>query len=112
MSDDNRAVCLECNIQMRVASNRHLSIELYSKPPEPYKIRRTDVLRCPVCGLMVAVGFGGYVSVTDIHKQEIQDAILGGRVSWEYEHVTDAWKKTKIFVDLEDLGGPRFIRPA
>lgn len=111
MSDSNRAVCVECNIQMRIASDRHLLIELYSDPPEPYKIRRADVLRCPVCGLMVAVGFGDPASVADKHRQEIQDAISHGRISWEYERTTDAWNKTEIFVNLEDIGGPRFFVP-
>ena len=53
-----KIICTKCQTEFKIEHNGVYVIEMFSKPPQPYKIWRADLWRCVGCNSTIIAGFG------------------------------------------------------
>ena len=52
-----KMVCVDCEVEFKIKKNGVVVAEMFQKDTEIYKLWRTDLWKCPVCGKEVVAGF-------------------------------------------------------
>ncbi len=52
-----KLVCVQCELEYKIAVTGNYVIEMFCDPPEPYKIFNGDRWECPGCGHQIIAGF-------------------------------------------------------
>ena len=86
-------ICNKCGLQLRPKKIGVPVIFMFMDPPEPYKIRESDELECPGCGLTVLAGLpqSGDEHFEPTFSASLKNAKKRGGVK-VYEHPGDKGK--------------------
>jgi hypothetical protein len=94
-----KIVCVKDHIQCEVIKVGVEVIDMFSDPPQPYKITPADAYKCPVCGIVILAGFAeGSTFRHDPHFDEKlstlkeSDLEKAGWVINVYERIEDVTK--------------------
>ncbi len=52
-----KLVCVKCHTELKIEKTGAYALEMFNKPPRPYKLWSADAWRCPGCGYVVLAGF-------------------------------------------------------
>ena len=69
-----KQICVKCSREFKIERNGVMVIEMFSYPPQPYKIWSADIWKCPTCEREIIAGFG-HQAIAE-HFQEKFDDIL------------------------------------
>lgn len=69
-----KQICVKCSVEFKIEKNSVMVVEMFSDPPQPYKIWSADMWKCPTCGAEIIAGFG-HQAVAE-HFQEKFDDVL------------------------------------
>ena len=93
-------VCIHCSLPMTNISVGATIISMYMDPPQPCKLWRTDIYKCPQCSNEVAAGYGTptpkHLPEFDEYLEEIWDTlktpygVSDNDIIIEYEKATDS----------------------
>lgn len=53
-----KPICVQCELPMQQVESGVIAVEMFSKPPRPYKMWSSDLHRCPGCGHEILCGYG------------------------------------------------------
>lgn len=83
-----KMICCKCQVELQIEKNGVNVVEMFSKPPQPYKIWSADLWKCPKCDNEIVAGFG--MQPISEHFRDDFSGILervkeSGNVYYDYE---------------------------
>jgi len=69
-----KTICVKCEVEYKIVKNGNPVIEMFSNPPQPYKIWSADKWQCPICYHQIISGFA-FNPIAE-HFEDGFDAIL------------------------------------
>lgn len=84
-----KVICTDCQVEYKIEKNGVYVVEMFSDPPQPYKLWSADLWKCPNCRREIIAGFG--MSALAEHFQKNFTTVLDqakktGKVFYDYEY--------------------------
>ena len=66
-------LCTKCSVKFKPCRSGVSVVEMFGRPPQPYKIWDADLWQCPGCGTQIVAGFAS--AATEHYEQNFPDML-------------------------------------
>ena len=82
-----KLVCCNCQTELEIEKNGVSVVEMFSQPPQPYRIWSADLWKCPQCQNEIVAGFGMQPLAEHFQEKfnDILERVKSGTVFYDYE---------------------------